>query len=98
MGGFDDSWWEALASRLLHPCQIEIIDVLRRSDEPLSATELFEACDCPPEWLRFVHLLRRLGNLGAVKPARLPPDSNPFAMRYQLSRLTRRADGRHKTP
>jgi len=81
------AWWETLVGRLLHPCQIQMIDALRRTDHPLTAGELFEACDGDPEWLRFVHLLRRLDNLGAVEPAGLPPDRNPFELRYRLARL-----------
>jgi len=92
------AWWAALVGRLLHPCQIQIIDALRRTDRPLSVGELFEACDGEPEWLRFVHLLRRLDNLGAVEIAGLPPDHNPFEARYRLGRLRRRADGRRRTP
>jgi len=82
----------ALAGRLLHPLQIQIIDALRRADRPLTAGELFDACDGEPEWLRFVRLLRQLGNLGAVEPVRLPPNSSPFDMRYRLAALRERGN------
>jgi len=81
----DGAWWAALAGRLLHPCQIQIIDALRRVGHPLTVGELHEACSEEPEWLRFVHLLRRLSMLGAVEVVGLPPDRSPFGVSYRLS-------------
>ena len=61
-----DCFWGALAARVLHPVQVEIIEALWRIDRPLSATDLLQVFDAKPNGLRIEHHLRRLTRLDAL--------------------------------
>jgi Helix-turn-helix domain len=62
----DDFCWGALAARVLHPVQVQIIEALRWIDRPLSAGELLRVLRGEQAGLRIEHHLRRLRRLGAV--------------------------------
>jgi predicted MarR family transcription regulator len=61
-----DFCWGALAARLLHPVQVEIIEALRWIDRPLAARDLLLVLGRKPTGVRIEHHLRRLTRLDAV--------------------------------
>lgn len=83
-GQIDDSWWGALAVRMLHPVEVQIVEALRHIDQPLSAGELFRACEEKPHWFAFVQHVRRLSKLRAIMLAEAPLVDNPLETRYRL--------------
>jgi hypothetical protein len=89
-GQIDGSWWAALAGRLLHPVQFQIIEALRWIERPLSAGDLYRIFDEEPTWPAFVHHVRRLSVLGAIAFVEEPLAekalrTNPLDAPYQLA-------------
>jgi hypothetical protein len=66
-----DFYWGALAARLLHPVQVEIIEALRWIGRPLSATDFVYIFGGRRAGLRIEYHLRRLTKLEAVAPAKI---------------------------
>lgn len=67
-----DAWWATLAVCLLHPIQVQIIEVLRYMGRPLSLGDLSEIID-EVEWVnldRHIGRLRRIGVLRFSGPQR----------------------------
>jgi hypothetical protein len=52
---------------MLYLIEVQIIEALRDSDEPLSPGELFEACGEEPPWFVFVHRMRQGPSHSAVR-------------------------------
>ena len=64
----EDFCWGALAARLLHPLQVEVIEALRWIDRPLTGADLLNVLD--RERLgsgRMAYHLKRLRRLEAVE-------------------------------
>lgn len=84
-GKVGDFFWAALAARVLHPAQVEIIEALRWVDQPLSATDLLRVFEGQRVGLRIERRLRQLTRLGAVAPndngkARGPMGQIPYRL------------------
>ncbi len=67
-GGIPDGFWAALAARLLHPQQLQIIEALRWIDRPLSASELVQVFHREQRLSSVAYHVRRLVALGALRP------------------------------
>lgn len=80
-----DAWWAALAARLLHPVQVQIIEALSWIDEPLSASDLAEIVNAKLRRSQFVHHLRRLDRIDAIELAERPTLQNATSIRFRLS-------------
>jgi hypothetical protein len=65
-GQIGEFFWSALAARVLHPAQVEIIEALRWIDQPLSATDLLRVFEGERVGLRIEHRLRQLARLDVV--------------------------------
>jgi len=78
-----DAWWAKRAKCFLHPIQVEIVEVFRRSDQPLSVRNLSDRfSDIEP-----VHLDRHVGrlkSLGALELSSRPPGGSFMDVRYRL--------------
>lgn len=82
----DDSWWAALARRLLHRIQVEVIEAMQAVDGPMSARDLAKViADVEPDTLANHHL-RRLRKLGAIAAAGGEVSRNPLDTSYRLVR------------
>jgi DNA-binding transcriptional ArsR family regulator len=79
-----DSWWAALARRLLHRTQVEIIEALRQSDGPMSARDLSGVIEGTEPGYLAQHHLRRLRKLGAIEYAGDQASRNPVDAPYRL--------------
>lgn len=80
-----DFGWGALAAKVLHPIQIEIIEALRWVDLPLSAAELVQIFEGRRIGLRIERHLRRLAKIGAVELAAGEGESEAAMVRsYRL--------------
>lgn len=64
-----DSWWAVLARRLLHRVQVEAIEAMQQSKEPMSARELSDIIEGTRPGYLAQHHLRRLRKLGAIEHA-----------------------------
>jgi Helix-turn-helix domain len=67
-GGMPDGFWVALAVRLLHPVQLQIIEAMRWIDRPLSASELVQIFAKEQRLSTIAYHVRRLAALGALRP------------------------------
>jgi DNA-binding transcriptional ArsR family regulator len=86
LGELDDSWWAAVARRLLHPIQVEIIEAMQRVEGPMSARALAKViADVEPGTLANHHL-RRLRKLGVISSAAGEVSRNPLDTPYRLVR------------
>jgi predicted transcriptional regulator len=65
-GQIGDLYWSALAARVLHPAQVEIIEALWWIDQPLSATDLVRVFEGHRVGVRIERRLRQLARLDAV--------------------------------
>jgi hypothetical protein len=66
-GEVPDGFWPALAGRLLHPVQVQIIEAIRWVDRPLSASELVQI-HCEEHRLSTIaYHVRRLSDLEALR-------------------------------
>jgi hypothetical protein len=83
-GNGEQDIWVALAARLLHPLQVEIIEAMSWIDQPLSAADLAEVVNPTLPWPHFVHHLRRLTRLKAIKPAERFTRRNMTTIRFRL--------------
>jgi hypothetical protein len=85
--GLTDSWWAALARRLLHRVQVEAIDAMQETEEPMSARDLAKVIVGVEPGALAHHHLRRLRVLGVVEYAggRTPP-RDPIDIPYRLVR------------
>jgi hypothetical protein len=81
-----DSWWAALARRLLHRTQVEIIEAMRQSDRPMSARDLSGIIQGATPGHLVHHHLPRLRKLGAVEYAGDRASRNPVDAPYRLVR------------
>lgn len=79
-----DSWWAALAHRLLHRTQVEIIEALQQSDGPMSARDLSDVIQGVEPGHFVQHHLRRLRKLGAIEYAGDQASRNPMDVPYRL--------------
>jgi hypothetical protein len=76
-----DAWWADKAKRILHPVQVQIIEVLRLSERPLEAVELAGIVGHQ----RIAYHLNRLLQVSAVTPAgTIPPPRGGMHVSYQL--------------
>jgi hypothetical protein len=82
----EDFWWVLLVNRLLHPTQVQIIEALRWTDEPLSATELVLVFDGESSRFALVHHLRGLLRLDAIAVAATPAQQAATEVPYRLAR------------
>ncbi len=64
--GVPEGFWATLAVRLLHPCQVQIIEAMRWIDQPLSASELVRVFDRELHLSAIAYHVRRLDSLGAL--------------------------------
>lgn len=83
-GQGDDFWWAVVVTRTLHPVQVQIIEALRRIDQPLSATELVQVLDEERTWPSIVYHLRRLTGLKVIMPAENVTMRTAMDMPYRL--------------
>lgn len=84
-GKVGDFFWAALAARVLHPAQVEVIEALRWIDRPLAANDLLRVIDGQRVGLRPERRLWQLRRLGAVAPdedgkARGPMGQIPYRL------------------
>lgn len=83
-GQIGEAWWASLARRVLHPTQVQIVEALQRSDEPLSAADLVEIVDTKHGPSQMVHHLRRLQHVKAIEVAERPTLQNATSIRFRL--------------
>jgi hypothetical protein len=80
-----DGFWEALASHLLHPVQLQIIEALAWIDRPLSASELVKVFAGEERLSAVAYHVRRLADIGALKPTeQRQPTRGSLEWLYQL--------------
>lgn len=84
-----DSWWAAVARRLLHRIQVEIVEAMQRTEGPMSARDLAKVIAGAESGTLARHHLRRLRVLGVVEYAggHVPRDSidAPYRLVRKLS-------------
>jgi DNA-binding transcriptional ArsR family regulator len=86
-----DAWWAALVADLLHPIQVQIIEVFRWIDQPLKVGEISEIID-EVEPVHLDHHLARLRKLGALDCGHPRPGTAFMDVRYwPIARRERRA-------
>lgn len=73
-GEVPNGFWAALAARLLHPLQLQIIEAMRWIDQPLSVSELVHVFCKEQRMSAIAYHVRRLVVVGALQPTgqRLP--------------------------
>ncbi|MGC1853652.1 MAG: helix-turn-helix domain-containing protein [Solirubrobacterales bacterium] len=59
-------------ARVLHPIDVQIIEALQRSEQPLSAGDLAQLFDGEVSWRTLGYHLRRLTKLDAIELAERP--------------------------
>jgi hypothetical protein len=69
MGQADEEFWAALAVRLLHPLQLEIVEAIRWIGLPLSTSQLVQVFGEEKTLPVIAYHVRRLAALGALRPA-----------------------------
>lgn len=79
-----DSYWAALAARILHPAYVEIIEALRWIDRPLTGTDLVRVLQGQRVGLRVERRLQQLARLGAVAPENDEETRSPMRRAYRL--------------
>jgi hypothetical protein len=67
--GAPDGFWAALAARLLHPIQVQIIEAMAWIDLPVSASDLVNVFSREERLSAIAYHVRRLDSLGALAPA-----------------------------
>jgi predicted MarR family transcription regulator len=67
-GRLPEGFWIALAVRLLHPVQLQIIEAMRWIDQPLSVSELVQVLDREQRLSAIAYHVGRLAKLGALRP------------------------------
>ena len=74
-GEAPSGFWSALAGRLLHPVQVEIIETMRWIERPLSSSELVQVYCAEYRLSTIAYHVRRLADLGALRSSgqREPP-------------------------
>lgn len=60
--------WGALAARVVHPVQVQVIEAMQWIDRPLSTAELVRIFDHDLEMGIVAHHIRRLAALEAIAP------------------------------
>ncbi|HET8861783.1 MAG TPA: helix-turn-helix transcriptional regulator [Solirubrobacterales bacterium] len=80
-----DAWWAERAKRLLHPVQVQIIEIFQRADQSLSVRDLSKVIS-HLESDRLEHHVGRLKNLGALELVGRPGGATSMDMRYRLTR------------
>lgn len=78
-----DAWWAALAGRLLHPVQVEVIEALRCHGRPLSLRDLSMIVD-EVEWVHLDYHMGRLRRLGALRFSGSHQADSVMDLRYEL--------------
>jgi len=81
-----DSWWAAVARRLLHRIQVEIVETMQRTEGPMSARDLAKVIAGVEPGTLARHHLRRLRVLGVVEYAGGQAPRNTIDAPYQLVR------------
>jgi DNA-binding transcriptional ArsR family regulator len=81
-----DAWWAAVARRLLHRIQVEVIEEMGRTDEPMSARDLAKVIGGVEPSALTHHHLRRLRALGVVEYAGGQAPRNSTDVPYRLIR------------
>jgi hypothetical protein len=79
-----NGFWEALAVRLLHPIQLQIIEAMRWIGQPLSASELVQIFSGEYSLATVAYHVRRLVALGALKLALQRPVRGTVEKFYRL--------------
>lgn len=79
-----DGFWAALAARLLHPVQLQIIEAMRWIGRPLSASELVRVFGGEQSLATVAYHVRRLVALEALKPAGQRPVRGAMEKFYRL--------------
>ena len=82
--------WSALVAQVLHPAQVEIIEVLRWFDRPLSVADLLRILEGDRAEPRIEHHLRRLLRIKAVALVNSQAPHPPLEQRSY--RLVKRAE------
>ena len=62
-------FWAALATSLLHPVQLQIIEAMRWIDRPLSVSDLFQVFYREQRLPALAYHVQRLARVGALRPA-----------------------------
>lgn len=87
-GSDPDQFWGALAARLLHPIQVQIIEAILWIDRPTSASELVKIFNEELRLSVVAYHARRLDSLRALRTVRTrtPPRGSPeklYLVRFQ---------------
>lgn len=85
-GELPDSWWAALARRLLHRVQVEVIEAMEGTEGSMSARDLAGVIEGVEPSALARHHLRRLRVLGVVEYAGGLPPRNSLDTPYRLVR------------
>ncbi len=81
-----EEFWPALAARILHPIQVDVIEAMRWLDQPLSASELVQVFDRERRLSTIAYHVRRLYDLGALQPTgRREPVRGSIERFYRLA-------------
>ena len=84
--GLPEGFWAALAARLLHPSQLQIIEAMRWIDRPLSVSELVQIFFREERLPAIAYHVHRLAALGALNPTgRRRPVRGSIEKFYRLS-------------
>jgi hypothetical protein len=84
---------ETASSATRRSLEVEAIEALRLSNQPLSARELAEVIEGAKADGLAHHHLRRLRTLGAIAVAKGPRSCDPTKIRYRLVAETADSDG-----
>jgi hypothetical protein len=64
-----EGFWAALAARLLHPIQLQILEAMHWIGQPLSTSQLVQVFDEERTLPIVAYHVRRLTAMGALRPA-----------------------------
>ncbi len=65
--GLPEGFWAALAARLLHPSQLQIIEAIRWIDRPLSVSELVQIFQREQRLSTVAYHVQYLAGIGALE-------------------------------
>jgi len=82
----EDSWWAAVARRLLHRVQVEVIEAMQRTEGPMTARDLAKVIAGVEPGALANHHLRRLRVLGVAEHAGGHAPRNSIDVPYRLVR------------
>jgi predicted ArsR family transcriptional regulator len=81
-----DAWWAAVARRVLHRIQVEVIEAMQQTEEPMSARDLAKVVTSVEPGTLARHHLRRLRALGVVEYAGGQAPRSSIDAPYRLAR------------